>query len=136
MSLPQCKTPVWNQIKTISFAPPCSAFCSILLCILLCILICILILLLHVLIHTTPPLLHNSLLSLQPEINGHQVLQSEGTTHKLRPCPSLFRHAPTLLHHAPSPPSRSDAPTLLCHILSRSVMLRHSDTLFSSTFLP
>ena len=35
MSLPQGKTPVWNQIKTISFAPPCSAFWSTLLRILL-----------------------------------------------------------------------------------------------------
>ena len=118
MSLPQGKTPVWNRIKTISFAPPCSVFCSTLLHVLLhlaprfdplCSAFCspllrILILLLRilipslrVLIHTTPPLLHNSF-SPQPEINGHQVLQSEGTTHKLRPCPSSFRHAPTLRH--------------------------------------
>ena len=28
MSFPQGKTPVWNQIKTIPFAPPCSTFWS------------------------------------------------------------------------------------------------------------
>ena len=51
----------------------------------------------------------------QSQINGHQVLQSEGTTHKLRPSPS----------HSDITPSRSAPP-------SHSVTLRRSSTPFSS----
>ena len=120
MSLPQGKTPVWNQIKT-------HILCSTLLRVLLHLAprfdpLCSALWSYRSAFWSTPLHLCSTTLSFspQPEINGHQVLQSEGTTHKLRPRLSSFRHAPTLLRHAPTSPSRSDAPTLLCHAPSRS----------------
>ena len=69
--------------RLLHFAPPCSAFAP-----------------------SCSEILHQS------QINGHQVLQNKGTTHKLRPC---------LSHSA-----------LLCHTLHFSVTLWRSSTPFSS----